>query len=300
MVSERDIMIAGLVAALVGVFVGAIMTVAFLRRYRRRELPEFAFMTTPMTRAKSSTGWRSPSPQSFSSQLPSSPLRKIISEPMLLKDFEGKRVILPPHISEMLGISSKQACSKIPLSISPTTTLRELSLEPGLDEASRQLGVPMLLRQPRKSTRSLRRGFGSTHSIASLESMYSEASAPSYKHPTSVRAAPPDSSLLLSARGGNFEIVPVYKTEQPDSFYRALTPSAITMAGASLGVLDQSNMENSHSSPPGLSSQHRPYNIGPPPQVPVDYASRSREPASSLPDIPPRSPLRCKSVPNLK
>ncbi|KAF8348358.1 hypothetical protein F5887DRAFT_643647 [Amanita rubescens] len=172
MTMAKDVMIAALVAALVGGFVGVILAFALvriLRQRHRRELAELAYIKAPNEQAKSSASRKSTDSQSIAPSISRKPRRQI-SEPILLKNFEGKGISLPSHMSEMLGVHSKQACRRLsPLLLSPRTSFREIPSGPGLGEASgsqsqNEAGVPMLLRQPRrKSVSALQQGHGSVY-----------------------------------------------------------------------------------------------------------------------------------------
>lgn len=245
-------MVAALVAALVGGFVGVILTFAFMRIVRqrhRRELAELAYIKASNEQAKSSASWKSISSQQSIAPPTSRKPRRQISEPILLKNFEGKRISLPSHMSEMLGMHSKQACRRSsPLLLSPRTSFRDIPSGPGLDESSgsqsqNDAKVPMLLRQPRrKSVSALQRGHGSLYSAVSAESVYSEASVSSHLHHTLLNSIENsvEPTTAPSARDEeNIDLVSIRKTGSRGSYYWTLDPSTITRVNASVGAFNQ-------------------------------------------------------------
>ena len=234
----KNVMTAVLVATLVGGFVAVIVIFGLLRAFRhrrRREIAELAYI-------KSSANWRNAS--SFSVASPQEPppamFRKQISEPMLLKDFEGRGVALPPHISEMLNVHSKLSCpALLPMTFSPDTS-RQLPYGPELDMTDKQSAsrVPMLLRQPRRKSNPQQR-HESILSVVSAESMYSTASAPSHIHHMFSAEnwnVPPATSLTPSVPDEeDFELISLRKTENRGSSYWTLDPSSVTRVSASVG-----------------------------------------------------------------
>jgi hypothetical protein len=238
----KDVMIAALVAALVGGFVGIILAYALvrvLRQHHRRKLAELDFIQASNLQTAT---WKN---QSITSPTSGQPRRKI-SEPILLKNFEGEGITLSPHMSEMLGVHSKRACRGLSqLSFSPRSSFRGIPSEPGLGEASGSLsqnnvGVPMLLRRPRrKSVSALQGGLGSVHSAASAESMYSEASAPSHVHQTLSSSAANEVTAILPGSDESIELVSIRKTENWGSHSWTLDPSATTRVSAFIGAFNQ-------------------------------------------------------------
>ena len=242
MVMTKDVMITALVAALVGGFVGIILAYALvrvLRQHHRRKLAELDFIQASNPQAKSTATWKD---HSITSPTSGQPRRKI-SEPILLKNFEGEGITLSPHMSEMLGVHSKRACRGLSqLSFSPSSSLGGIPSEPGLGEASGSLsqnnaGVPMLLRRPRRKSVSALQG--GLYSAASAESMYSEASAPSHAHQTLSSSAANEVTAMPPGSDESIELVSIRKTENRGSHSWTLDPSATTRVSDFVGAFNQ-------------------------------------------------------------
>lgn len=309
-------MIAALVAALVGGFVGIFLAYALVRVLRQHHRRKFAGLDFIQASNQSTVPWKNASSPSITSPTSGQPRRKI-SEPILLKNFEGDGITLSPHMSEMLGVHSKRACRGLSqLSFSPRNSFRGIPSEPEAGEPSgfpsqNNAGVPMLLRRPRrKSVSALQGGSDSVYSAVSAESMYSEASAPSHVHQTlSSSAANIEPEVLATplASDESIELVSIRKTENRGSQSWTLDPSATTRVSAFVGAFNQVRrlellrcfsdfsqantpiIENLYFSPPGLPLQHTA-SIEPPRTASVDRRT------SLPPDVPARSPLRSRSV----
>lgn len=235
-------MIAALVAALIGGFVGVTVTFALvrvLRQHHRRKVEELAYIQASNAQAGSTATWKNASSPSLTSAN-SAQLKRKISEPILLKNFEGDGITLSPHMSEMLGVHSKRACRALsPLTFSSRTSLGGIPSGPGSDEASgsqspNNAGVPMLFRQPRrKSVSTLQRGPDFFHSA---ESMYSKASASSPQLLARSAARP---EIAPSASDASVELVSIRKTENRGSQSWILDPSTTRRVSTSVGAFNQ-------------------------------------------------------------
>ncbi|KAF8628858.1 hypothetical protein AX15_003651 [Amanita polypyramis BW_CC] len=247
----RNVIAGVIVATLVGGFTGIIVSgfVWALHRRRRREIADLTCINTSEAMVKSSSSWLNASSPSIVSPQESLPIKhkRQISEPILLKDFEGKGVSLPPHIAEMLNVHSKLSRPELPpLSFSPDTSLRQLPYGPELDKTDNQntSRVPMLLRQPRrKLVNNPHQGLESVYSTVSAESMYSEASAPSHVHhmfSTATSDVLPSSSLTpLISKEGDIELISMRKTKNRGSSYWTLDPSSVTIVSSSIGEFNK-------------------------------------------------------------
>ncbi|KAF8639565.1 hypothetical protein AX17_001467 [Amanita inopinata Kibby_2008] len=307
---KRDVLVSVLASALVSGFAGVIILFALcwaLRRRQRVQRAELAYVSARETKAASPISWASASTQSIrpSGAPPAAHLHRPISAPMPAIDQDGKMLPLPPHISHLLNTRTKRSFPELPpLSYSTESTLRVSSIGPGSDNSDKQTcsRVPMLLRQPRRRSEQSdgsQRGADSVHSDASVYSAYSEASATASMHHSlpapSISTPPPETPPPLPNT--------LKQLPEKETFVRRgrTVESGTTNTGASVDAHNQnvSFVVKTHTSEPALRIR-RQTGTDLRRHVPRGYPmSPPKSATSPPPPLPPRSPMRSKSLSRL-